>query len=116
MLIHLDLISLTDFVIFNYFLCFSLLSEYIQVNLGTPKRIFGFEFGGDPKVEKLVTSLLVLYSLDNTRYSYVTDAGGVPINEPLIKLLTWGKKLKFGPTLTFLPIFWTDFYLKTTEI
>ena len=54
------------------------------MNLGTPKRIFGFELSGDPVEKKYVTSLFVLYSLDNVRYSYVTDAGGsvIYLNPP----------------------------------
>ena len=71
------------------------------MNLGRPKRIFGFEMGGDPVEKKHVTSLFVLYSLDNVRYSYVTDAGGISPPHPVpFRLLNPISFCRF--------IFWTD--------
>ena len=51
-------------------------SQYIQVDIGSPRRIFGVELSGSPTERHYVTSLFVLYSLDKKRFSYVLDDTG----------------------------------------
>lgn len=52
------------------------LDQHIQVDLGRPTRIDGFLITGNPSGNQFVTSLFVLYSLDNQRFSYVLDKAG----------------------------------------
>jgi hypothetical protein len=51
--------------------------QHIQVDLGTPTWIYGFEISGSPAVKEYVTSLFVLYSEDNQRFSYVPNRKGL---------------------------------------
>lgn len=50
--------------------------QHIQVDLGAPSWIYGFEVSGNPAVNEYVTSLFVLYSEDNQRFSYVPNRKG----------------------------------------
>ncbi len=52
------------------------MSQHIQVDLGTPMWIDGFEISGNPTANEYVTSLFVLYSEDNQRFSYVPNRKG----------------------------------------
>jgi hypothetical protein len=51
--------------------------QHIQVDLGAPTWIYGFEISGSPSVKEYVTSLFVLYSEDNQRFSYVPNRKGL---------------------------------------
>ena len=56
------------------------MSQHIQVDLGSPVWIDGFEISGSPTANEYVTSLFVLYSEDNQRFSYVPNRkGGSPL-------------------------------------
>lgn len=50
--------------------------QHIQVDLGTPSWVYGFEISGNPAAKEYVTSLFVLYSEDNQRFSYVPNRKG----------------------------------------
>lgn len=50
--------------------------QHIQVDLGTPTFVYGFEISGSPANKEYVTSLFVLYSEDNQRFSYVPNRKG----------------------------------------
>ena len=52
------------------------LEQYIQVDLGTRQRIFAIDLTGNPVDNEYVTSLYVLFSTDNKRFSYVVDKNG----------------------------------------
>ena len=52
------------------------LDQHIQVDLGTPTPLEGFEISGNPVSKEFVTSLFVLYSLDNQRFSYINGRSG----------------------------------------
>ena len=54
------------------------LHQYIQVDLGSVRPVYALQIGGNPDGSELVTSLFVLYSSDDVRYSYVEDADGRP--------------------------------------
>lgn len=52
------------------------LNQHIQVDLGESVWVDGFEISGHPTANEYVTSLFVLYSEDNERFSYVTNNKG----------------------------------------
>ena len=52
------------------------LDQYVQVDLETPTLVYGFLITGSPTKKEYVTSLFVLYSTDNQRFSYVVDKKG----------------------------------------
>lgn len=52
------------------------LDQYVQIDLESPTLVHGFLITGSPTAKEYVTSLFVLYSLDNQRFSYVTNKKG----------------------------------------
>ena len=52
------------------------LDQHLQVDLGAPTRLEGFEITGNPVEKEYVTSLFVLYSFDNQRFSYINGKSG----------------------------------------
>ena len=53
------------------------LDQHIQVDLGNAVWVNGFEISGHPNSNEYVTSLFVLYSQDNERFSYVPNRKGI---------------------------------------
>lgn len=53
------------------------LDQHLQVDLGASVLVDGFEISGHPTANEYVTSLFVLYSKDNERFSYVPNKKGI---------------------------------------
>ena len=50
--------------------------QYVQVDLGYPQLFYGIVLTGSPLTPEYVISFFVLHSLNNERFSYVSDQTG----------------------------------------